>query len=91
MITDDSVPVPSRRLTTHIHTPLFVRRSHKEILHFLLKNNLIDGNNPTVTGKSLGENLDRWVHKHGELDFRAQDVIRPLDEPIKSTGHIRYV
>ncbi|KAK7056838.1 dihydroxy-acid dehydratase ilv3 [Paramarasmius palmivorus] len=62
-----------------------------KILHFLLKNNLIDGNNMTVTGRTLGENLDRWVHKHGELDFSKQDVIRPLDQPIKETGHIRIL
>jgi len=44
----------------------------------------------TVTGKTLGENLESWTSKHGELDFQAQDVIRPLDNPIKPTGHIRY-
>ncbi|TEB39816.1 dihydroxy-acid dehydratase [Coprinellus micaceus] len=62
-----------------------------KILHFLLKQNLIDGNNMTVTGLTLGENLDRWVHKYGELDFNKQDVIRPLDKPIKETGHIRIL
>ncbi|TFK40805.1 dihydroxy-acid/6-phosphogluconate dehydratase [Crucibulum laeve] len=61
-----------------------------KILHFLLKNKMIDGNNMTVTGLALGENLDRWVHKHGELDGR-QDVIRQLDNPIKATGHIRIL
>ncbi|KAK7469274.1 dihydroxy-acid dehydratase ilv3, variant 2 [Stygiomarasmius scandens] len=61
-----------------------------KILAFLLKNKLIDGNTATVTGLSLGENLDRWTHKYGELDSR-QDVIRPLDNPIKSTGHIRIL
>ncbi|KAF8899716.1 dihydroxy-acid/6-phosphogluconate dehydratase [Mucidula mucida] len=60
------------------------------ILAFLLKNKLIDGNGMTVTGKTLGENLEEWTHKHGELDFR-QDVIRPLDNPIKSTGHLRIL
>ncbi|KAJ7044170.1 dihydroxy-acid dehydratase [Mycena alexandri] len=62
-----------------------------KILAFLLKNKLIDGNNMTVTGKTLGENLDRWTHTHGELDFAAQDVIRPLDQPIKESGHIRIL
>ncbi|KAF5314919.1 hypothetical protein D9619_007165 [Psilocybe cf. subviscida] len=61
-----------------------------KILHFLMKNNLVDGNNMTVTGHTLGENLERWVHKHGELDS-TQDVIRPLDNPIKTTGHIRHI
>ncbi|KAJ7644163.1 dihydroxy-acid/6-phosphogluconate dehydratase [Roridomyces roridus] len=62
-----------------------------KILDFLLKNKLIDGNTMTVTGKTLGENLERWTHKHGELDFKSQDVIRPLDNPIKSSGHIRIL
>ncbi|KAJ7175904.1 dihydroxy-acid and 6-phosphogluconate dehydratase [Mycena filopes] len=62
-----------------------------KILAFLLKNKLIDGNNMTVTGKTLGENLDRWTQQHGELDFASQDVIRPLDQPIKESGHIRIL
>lgn len=66
-------------------------RYYSEILHYLLKNKLIDGNNLTVTGLTLGENLERWVHKHGELSFTEQDVIRPLEKPIKETGHLRYV
>lgn len=55
-----------------------------------MKNNRIDGNTMTVTGLTLGENLERWVHKHGELS-PTQDVIRPFENPIKSSGHIRYV
>lgn len=55
-----------------------------------MKNKLIDGNTLTVTGKTLGENLERWTHKHGELSS-SQDVIRPLDKPLKSTGHIRIL
>ncbi|KAG1750927.1 dihydroxy-acid/6-phosphogluconate dehydratase [Suillus occidentalis] len=61
-----------------------------KILHFLMKNNFIDGNNMTVTGATIGENLERWVHKYGELST-SQDVIRPLDKPIKATGHIRIL
>ena len=45
----------------------------------------------TVTGRTLGENLDRWTHEHGKLDFTSQDVIRPLEKPIKETGHLRSV
>jgi dihydroxy-acid dehydratase len=44
----------------------------------------------TVTGRTLGENLEQWTHKFGELDFQ-QDLIRPLDNPIKSSGHIRLI
>lgn len=61
-----------------------------EVLAYLMEHNLIDGNNLTVTGRTLGENLERWTHKHGELSSN-QDVIRPLDRPIKETGHIRSV
>ncbi|EIW59454.1 dihydroxy-acid and 6-phosphogluconate dehydratase [Trametes versicolor FP-101664 SS1] len=62
-----------------------------KILAYLLKNKLIDGNNLTVTGRTLGENLDRWTHEHGELEFSRQNVIRPLEQPIKETGHLRIL
>lgn len=55
-----------------------------------MKNNRIDANTMTVTGLTLGENLERWVHKYGELS-PSQDVIRPLENPIKASGHIRWV
>jgi len=61
-----------------------------KVLHFLMKNSIITGDTLTVTGATLGENLDRWVHKYGELS-PTQDVIRPLDKPIKETGHIRIL
>ncbi|KAF8627379.1 hypothetical protein AX17_006194 [Amanita inopinata Kibby_2008] len=61
-----------------------------KILAYLLRHKLINGDNMTVSGLTLAENLDRWTHKYGELDFR-QDVIRPLDKPIKATGHIRIL
>lgn len=61
-----------------------------KVLAYLLKNNLIDGNNMTVTGRTFGENLERWTHEHGELS-NSQDVIRPLENPIKDTGHIRVL
>lgn len=55
------------------------------LLKYLLKNtNLIDGKQLTVTGKSIAENVEGVP----ELDFSSQDVVRPLDNPIKSTGHI---
>ncbi|KAN0087633.1 Dihydroxy-acid/6-phosphogluconate dehydratase [Tylopilus felleus] len=61
-----------------------------KVLHYLLKNKYIDGNAMTVTGKTLGENLDRWVHTYGELSAN-QDIIRPLENPLKPTGHIRIL
>ncbi|KAH7885221.1 dihydroxy-acid/6-phosphogluconate dehydratase [Phlebopus sp. FC_14] len=61
-----------------------------KVLHYLMKNKYIDGNTMTVTGKTLGENLERWTHKYGELPMN-QDIIRPLENPLKPTGHIRIL
>lgn len=55
-----------------------------------MEHKLIDGNNMTVTGKTLGENLERWTAEKGGLQ-PGQKVLRPLSEPIKETGHIRCV
>jgi len=55
------------------------------ILKYLLKHtDLIDGTQLTVTGKTLAENLQGVP----DLDFEKQDVLRPLSNPIKPTGHI---
>lgn len=56
------------------------------VLKYLLQNKLIDGSIMTVTGKTLAENLE-----HAKDLPHGQDVIRPLSNPIKSTGHIRFV
>jgi len=56
------------------------------VLKYLLQEKLIDGNTMTVTGKTLGENLE----KAADLPY-GQDVIRPLSNPIKATGHIRIL
>ena len=56
------------------------------VLKYLLKNGLLHGDCLTVTGKTLAENL---------LDVKdlaeGQDVIRPLENPIKATGHLRML
>ncbi|GJJ15533.1 hypothetical protein Clacol_009811 [Clathrus columnatus] len=61
-----------------------------KILAYLMKHGLIDGNTMTVTGCTLGENLEQWTSKYGELS-ETQDVIRPLHNPLKETGHIRIL
>ncbi|KAF8506313.1 dihydroxy-acid and 6-phosphogluconate dehydratase [Gautieria morchelliformis] len=61
-----------------------------KILAYLLKHDRINGNTMTVTGRTLGENLEQWTAKYGELTD-TQDVIRPLDKPLKKTGHIRIL
>ncbi|GAA5963935.1 hypothetical protein JCM3765_006061 [Sporobolomyces pararoseus] len=56
------------------------------VLKYLHQHKLINGDIMTVTGKTLGENLEQAKDlPHG------QDVIRPLSNPIKSTGHIRIL
>ncbi|CEQ40906.1 SPOSA6832_02599 [Sporobolomyces salmonicolor] len=56
------------------------------VLKYLHENKLINGDIMTVTGKTLAENLEKAKPlPHG------QDVIRPLNKPIKATGHIRIL
>jgi len=56
------------------------------VLKYLLKKGLLHGDCLTVTGKTLAENL---------LDVpdltEGQDVIKPLEKPIKISGHLRML
>jgi dihydroxy-acid dehydratase len=56
------------------------------VLKFMLENEMLHGDCMTITGKTMGENL-------ASLDplQEGQDLIRPLDNPIKPTGHIRIL
>ncbi|MEM6391775.1 MAG: dihydroxy-acid dehydratase [Planctomycetota bacterium] len=49
----------------------------------LIEEGLIDGNQMTITGQTLAENVAD-VPSLGE----GQDIIRPLSNPLKATGHI---
>lgn len=60
------------------------------VIHFLIKAGIMTGDGLTVTGQTLGENCERWVAKHGSA-WEGQDVIRPLSNPIKKSGHIRIL
>lgn len=56
------------------------------VLKYLHAHNLIDGNCLTVTGKTLAENLDTCPGlKEG------QQVILPLETPIKPSGHLQIL
>jgi len=56
------------------------------VMKFLLEHKLINGDCMTVTGKTIRENLaDLPGLKAG------QDIILPLDRPMKKTGHIRIL
>lgn len=56
------------------------------VLKMLIAKKLIDGSVMTVTGKTLAENVSDWP----SLD-PGQQIIRPLEDPIKSSGHIRIL
>ncbi len=56
------------------------------VMKFLLENDLINGDCMTVTGKTIKENLT-------DLPGLAegQNIITPIDKPIKASGHIRIL
>ena len=56
------------------------------VLKFMLENDMLHGECLTVTGKTLAENLSET-----QSLSKGQNLIRPLDHPIKSSGHIRIL
>ncbi|KAJ0965037.1 hypothetical protein J5N97_026175 [Dioscorea zingiberensis] len=56
------------------------------VIRFLLEEGFLDGDCMTVTGKSLAENAKLCPG----LSV-GQQIIRPLSNPIKSTGHIQIL
>ncbi len=57
------------------------------VMKYLLKKGLIDGSCLTVTGKTIAENLESVP----DLDFETQDIIHPLESPLKATGHLQIL
>jgi len=57
------------------------------IMKYMLENNLLNGDCMTVTGKTIYENL-----KNISLpDFSSSDIIFPITNPIKPSGHIQIL
>jgi dihydroxy-acid dehydratase len=56
------------------------------LMKYLLENNMLHGDCLTVTGKTIAENL----FDVPSLE-KNQDVIAPLEKPIKSSGHIQIL
>ena len=57
------------------------------VMKYMLKNGFLRGDCMTVTGKTIEENLkDVPV-----LEFEKQDVIYPIEKPIKATGHLQIM
>ncbi len=56
------------------------------VMKLLLKEKLINGDCLTITGKTIAENLGKLP----ELSA-GQEVVHPVSNPIKATGHIRIM
>ncbi|HEA22726.1 MAG TPA: dihydroxy-acid dehydratase [Pricia antarctica] len=56
------------------------------VMKFMLENGMLHGDCLTVTGKTVAENLAELPGLH-----EGQEVIKPLDAPIKATGHLRIL
>lgn len=57
------------------------------VMKYLLEKGLLHGDCLTVTGKTLAENLKDIP----AIDFKTQDIIYPLEKPIKATGHLQIL
>ncbi|TPV32968.1 dihydroxy-acid dehydratase [Paucihalobacter ruber] len=57
------------------------------VLKYLLQNGMLHGDCLTVTGKTMRENLEAVP----DLDFDTQSIIKPLQTPLKSTGHLQIL
>ena len=57
------------------------------VMKYLLKKNLLHGDCMTVTGKTIEENLISVP----ELEFENQKVIFPVENPVKTTGHLQIL
>jgi dihydroxy-acid dehydratase len=57
------------------------------VMKYLLQEGLLHGDCLTVTGKTISENLGAVP----ELDFSKQQIIRPVSDPIKATGHLQIL
>ncbi|MGE0608014.1 MAG: dihydroxy-acid dehydratase [Pirellulales bacterium] len=56
------------------------------VIKYLIEKNLVDGNCLTVTGRTLAENVRDLPGL-----TPGQDVVHPLEKPIKASGHIRIL
>ncbi|KAL8701815.1 MAG: hypothetical protein Q9201_004705 [Fulgogasparrea decipioides] len=52
----------------------------------LIHTGLLDGSIPTITGKTLAQNVEGFPSLPQD-----QTIIRPLDNPIKQTGHLQIL
>jgi dihydroxy-acid dehydratase len=57
------------------------------VMKYLLEQGFLHGDCLTVTGETIAENLSNLPG----LDFDKQQIIRPVNNPIKATGHLQIL
>lgn len=57
------------------------------VMKYLLQKGMLHGDCLTVTGKTIAENLASVP----DIDFTKQNIIVPLEQPFKETGHIQIL
>lgn len=57
------------------------------VMKYLLSKGLIHGDCMTVTGKTVAENLAGVP----DIEFEKQQIIRPIEHPLKATGHLQIL
>lgn len=57
------------------------------VMKYLLNKGMIHGDCITVTGKTVAENLANVP----ELEFEKQQIIRPIENPFKTSGHLQIL
>ena len=57
------------------------------VMKYMLKKGMLHGDCLTVTGKTVAENLAQVP----DIDFEKQDIIHPVENPVKSTGHLQIL
>lgn len=85
----DKVPLiadfkPSGR---YLMEDLHKRGGVPTVMKYLLTKGLLHGECLTVTGKTVTENLAEVP----DLNFETQDIIVPLEKPLKPTGHLQIL
>ena len=57
------------------------------VMKYLLTKGLLHGDCLTVTGKTMAGNLESI----DEINFESQDIIYPLEKPLKKSGHLQIL
>jgi dihydroxy-acid dehydratase len=56
-------------------------------MKYLMNKGFIYGDCLTVTGKTVAENLSTVA----DIEFEKQNIIKPIEHPIKATGHLQIL